>query len=502
DPAQLDAAFELIQGSTKNGGLLVVRNGWLVYERYFGLGHREATPNLASCGKSFTSIAVGILMAERPELFPDGLDQKIFTPRYFPAEAFPLSDPRKADIKLGQLLTFTSGIRGNNPCFVQGREINIDPAGPDGWQSGSDAVALGHQDVEGPGGVRWSTAQLWCEPGGGYSYATSSIHLAAIMLRHVTDQTLNEYLDDHLGKPLGWGRWGFGYRGAGQLRHMSGGGGIALRATDMLRFGYLLLHGGRWNDRQLIPADYVRHCSQKSPYNPHFPYSLQFNVNTDGDIAGLPRDAFWKGGSGAHCLYVVPSLDLVVWKLGGRDEQYSPANIGLPASPASQEQVAARRGWKETVDAQTALRQTLQRVIGSIVADAKPANASERANQPGQASRAEEMRQPSVARKHLPGQLVVHPQNSARFGRVGANGRIEDIMLCGLGSPEGFLYLPREQQDHILGQVQEHGGNMLYTIAVRSHGGDGGPKENPFIDHDPAKGLDETILSAWARIFR
>ena len=111
DKKKLDAAFEFIQGSTKNGGLLVLRRGWLVYEDYFGLGHREATPNLASCGKSFTSIAVGILMAEHPDLFPDGLDQKVFTPDYFPPEAFPLSDPRKKDIKLGQLLAFTAGIR-------------------------------------------------------------------------------------------------------------------------------------------------------------------------------------------------------------------------------------------------------------------------------------------------------------------------------------------------------------------------------------------------------
>jgi len=56
---KLDEAFQFIQGSTKNGGLLVLRRGWLVYEDYFGLGHRDATPNLASCGKSFTSIAVG-----------------------------------------------------------------------------------------------------------------------------------------------------------------------------------------------------------------------------------------------------------------------------------------------------------------------------------------------------------------------------------------------------------------------------------------------------------
>jgi hypothetical protein len=63
----------------------------------------------------------------------------------------------------------------------------------------------------------------------------------------------------------------------------------------------------------------------------------------------------------------VPSLDLVVWKLGGRDEQYSPDNTGLPASPAPPEQVAARDGWKEAVDSETALRTTLRMVIESIV---------------------------------------------------------------------------------------------------------------------------------------
>ncbi|MDQ3625149.1 MAG: beta-lactamase family protein, partial [Verrucomicrobiota bacterium] len=365
DEAKLDAAFVFIQGSTKNGGLLVVRRGWLVLERYFGKGHREATPNLASCGKSFTSIAAGILMAKRPELFPDGLDQKIFTPRYFPPEAFPLSDPRKKDIKLGQLLAFTAGIRGNNPSYVNGKETTIDPVGPDGWQAKVEAIALGKQDGV-FGKTPFSTATLWCNPGEGYSYASSSIHLASIMLRHVTGMELQEYVDKHLAKPLGWGRWGYGYKHVPQVKHTPGGGGIALRATDMLRFGYLLLREGRWNGQQLVPAEYVRLCARRSPYNPHFPYILQFNVNTDGDLPELPRDAFWKSGSGGHALYVVPSLDLVVWKLGGRDEQYSPDNTGLPPSPAPPEQVAARKGWKETVNKESALRTTLEMVIKAI----------------------------------------------------------------------------------------------------------------------------------------
>lgn len=364
DNRGLDAAFDFIQTSTKHGGLLVLRRGWLVYERYFGKGHRQATPNLASCGKSFTSIAVGILLAERPDLFPDGLDQKVFTPTYFPPTAFPLTDPAKAEIKLGQLLAFTAGIRGNNPVSVYGEPRAIDPIGPDGWQAMVDEIALGNEDGITPGGRPFTTASLWCEPGGGYSYATASIHLASILLRHVTGMELQDFIADRLAGPLGWGRWGFGYRHTRAGAHMSGGGGIALRATDMLRFGYLLLCEGCWHDRQLVPADHVRHCARPSPYNPHFPYSLQFNVNGDGHVADLPRDAYWKSGSGGHALYIVPSLDLVVWKLGGRDDQYAPENTGLPAAPATTER---NPDWQPSVEADEALQTTLRMVIAAVV---------------------------------------------------------------------------------------------------------------------------------------
>ncbi|MGQ0636438.1 MAG: serine hydrolase domain-containing protein [Planctomycetaceae bacterium] len=365
DRDKLDRAFDFIQGSSKNGGLLVVRHGWLGYERYFGLGHREATPNLASCGKSFTSIAVGILMRERPDLFPDGLDQKIFTATYLPPEAFPLSDPRKADITLGQLLAFTAGIRGNNPCYVRGMPQSIDPVGPDGFEAGLDRVALGKEESRAWGPLT-SAVSLWCDPGEGYSYATSSIHIASIMHRHLTGRDLQDYVAEHLAKPLGWGRWGWGYRRPPQMTHTPGGGGIALRATDMLRFGYLLLHEGRWNDRQVIPVEFVRHATRQSPYNPHYPYSLQFNVNTNRDVATLPRDAFWKTGSGGHAFYVVPSLDLAVWKLGGRDGQYLPENSGLPVHPDAARDARPRGDWQELVDAETASVKTLEMVIDAL----------------------------------------------------------------------------------------------------------------------------------------
>ncbi|MGA1199374.1 MAG: serine hydrolase, partial [Candidatus Latescibacterota bacterium] len=146
DVQKLDETFEFIQGSTKNGGLAIVKNGYLVYERYFGKGHRDWAPNSGSCGKSFTSIAMGILMGEYPERFPDGLDQKVFTPDFLPEKAFPLPDPRMVHIRLGELLSMTAGIRGNNPGIVDGEEVVLDPVGPDGWQGMADHYALGIAD--------------------------------------------------------------------------------------------------------------------------------------------------------------------------------------------------------------------------------------------------------------------------------------------------------------------------------------------------------------------
>jgi CubicO group peptidase (beta-lactamase class C family) len=326
---KLDAAFDYVQATTKNGGLAVVHRGWLIYERYFGRGHREAAPNLASCGKSVTSIAVGTLFAK-------GLDERVWE--------FPVDDPRRRDIRLGHLLAMTAGIRGNNPCYVHGREVRIEPPGPDGWQACVDQTAL--------------ATPLWCAPGEGYSYATASPHIASMILRRAAGMELEEYVRRRIAAPLGWSGWGWGYRRP-ELRHTPGGGGIALRATDMLRFGYLLLGRGKWDGRQLVSAEYVRHCGQRSPFNPHFPYSLQFNI---GGIDGVPGDVFWKSGSGGHCLYVVPSRELVVFKLGGRDGQYDPRDTGVPAAPATS---GRPPDWSTRIPPEEALAETLRLVLGN-----------------------------------------------------------------------------------------------------------------------------------------
>ena len=132
------------------------------------------------------------------------------------------------------------------------------------------------------------------------------------------------------------------HRGEFTMPHANGAGSIAVHATDALRFGYCLLRGGRWNDRGLVPKDYIALCHQMSPHNPHSPYSLMFEHNVDGHVVGAPRDAFWKSGAGGFALLIVPSLDLVIYKMGGNNGQYDPTLTRLPQPEPNHD----RDDWK------------------------------------------------------------------------------------------------------------------------------------------------------------
>lgn len=84
-------------------------------------------------------------------------------------------------------------------------------------------------------------------------------------------------------------------------------------------------------------------CSQPSPYNPHHPYSLMFEVNQDGHVEKAPKDAYFKSGAGGFAIYVVPSLDMVIYKLGGSDNAYASS---LTQLPQPKETDMSRADWK------------------------------------------------------------------------------------------------------------------------------------------------------------
>ncbi|MBI3854659.1 MAG: serine hydrolase [Planctomycetes bacterium] len=317
DLAKLDQAWEQTQRCTQNAGLIVVRRGYLVYEKYAGRAFRDANPDMASCGKAFTSIACGILLKEKKDAIPEGLDTKVFTQKYLP-EALPLDDPRRAEITLGQLLCMTAGYHGEGkaPGIRKGEVVPLTPV------PGQDIRDLDRSSLR---------TALWCAPGDGYSYSSPTPHIASMVLRRLTGMELQDYIGEKLGKPMGWGAWGYClHRGEITMPHANGAGSIALHATDVMRFCYCLLRNGKWGDRQLVPAEYMELVGKPSKFNPHCPFSLQFEVNADGHVAGAPKDAYWKSGAGAFCLYVVPSLDLAVYKMGGSDGQYKEELTGIP----------------------------------------------------------------------------------------------------------------------------------------------------------------------------
>jgi CubicO group peptidase (beta-lactamase class C family) len=362
DLTRLDYAFDYASRSSQHGGLLVVRHGFLVYEKYYGKGNREATPAMASVGKAYTSIVCGIMLEEKHAQIPDGLETKVFTEKYLP-EAFPLSDPRKADIKLGHLLTMASGMHGEggNPGFVNFEpSVKLEPIPRPAQRLEQDQSAL--------------QTPMWTNPGGGYSYTSQSPHVASIVLRHLVGMEMQQYIDEKLAKPMGWGTWGYAlHRGENTLPHTPGGADTAIRATDVARFGYLILHKGKWGSRQLVPAAYIEMAGKPSPYQTHAPFSLMFEVNADGHVAGAPRDAFFKSGGGGYGIVIVPSLDLVIYKMAGSDQQYNPALTGIPQNYLYD---GSRDNWKPAAKSQFSdgsigtddgLRRVIEMVVAAVV---------------------------------------------------------------------------------------------------------------------------------------
>jgi len=106
-----------------------------------------------------------------------------------------------------------------------------------------------------------------------------------------------------------------------------------------------------------------------------------------------------------------------------------------------------------------------------------------------------------LSRAQVPGQIIVAPENPA--GLIREDG--SPFFLCGPGDPEDFLFRGNEQadgtrdgdQDELIAKLAASGANAIYVQAVRSHGGDGDSSHNPFVDHNPANGLDDDILAQW-----
>jgi hypothetical protein len=126
-----------------------------------------------------------------------------------------------------------------------------------------------------------------------------------------------------------------------------------------------MLREGRWQKQQIVPAEFVKMCGRMVKYDPHYNHSFNFNVNEQGAVPEVPRDAYWKGGSGGYAIYIVPSLDMVIYKMGGTESQYDPALTRLPVKYTYD---GSRSDWKpgdpKVIGDATA--RTLQLVVAAL----------------------------------------------------------------------------------------------------------------------------------------
>lgn len=112
---------------------------------------------------------------------------------------------------------------------------------------------------------------------------------------------------------------------------------------DMARLGYLMLRRGKWNDRQVVPADWVeestRPFTRVTEMNPPrrrdgpFGYGYLWWVWDGPHAAGAYEGAYGGHGAIGQHIIVIPKLDLVVahkTRPGQRDSAGRALTVGHP----------------------------------------------------------------------------------------------------------------------------------------------------------------------------
>jgi CubicO group peptidase (beta-lactamase class C family) len=227
-PGQFDALLEA-NGTT---AFLVIENGKLVDERYFGGSTRESLFKVFSISKSVLSALLGIAIA-------DG----IIRPTDTLGDHLPdIANPRLADVRLSALLDNVSGFayeRGNLPWKDQPRMYYTTDVR--GFAKSVDFAA--------EPGTRFDAEDI--------SPLLLGIALEAALRKAKLADNLSDYAERRLWQPMGAAydaKWVIDRDGDGMEKTESG---FVARAVDMALFGQLYLNGGAIDGVQIVPRDWV-----------------------------------------------------------------------------------------------------------------------------------------------------------------------------------------------------------------------------------------------------
>jgi CubicO group peptidase (beta-lactamase class C family) len=271
----------LEERSVECHSIMVVRRGHVVAEGWWAPFSAERPHLLYSLTKSFTSVAVGLAIA-------DGLlslDDRV-------VDVLPDHVPRDVSeqgrrITVHHLLSMTAGHL-------------VDSLG-EAWQLEPGDLVKGFLRL--PFGAAEGTR---------HTYDNSTTFILARMVERVTMRGLPEFLDARLFKPMGidHAEWDRVAGGAAFGFH-----GLHLTTEAVAAFGELLVRGGAWRGRQLVPRAWVELATRR-----HIDcVPFKDDGSDDADFSCGYGYQFWMSRHGYHghgafgqqCV-VIPLYDLVV----------------------------------------------------------------------------------------------------------------------------------------------------------------------------------------------
>ena len=303
-------------------GVLVIRRGRVVLERYFdgeenNWGKVSAVRfglttlhNMYSVTKSIVALVYGVALGE----------QKVPPPEAPLYEQFPeypdliAADARRGELTVGHALTMTLGLAwdeiGLRYDDLRNDEIGMEHA-KDRYRFILD------RPIVGPPGKRW----LYC---GG---ATA---LLGRLVTKGTGRPFPDYARDKLFDPAGIGptewiankdTWVAAKYGLGDGEPVAASG-LRMTPRDLARIGQLVLDAGVANGRQVVPAEWLRQCFvPRVSVDEIRRYGYQWYV---GDMqfrarSGVVHLERWAGcfGNGGQRLFVFPELELILVTTAG-----------------------------------------------------------------------------------------------------------------------------------------------------------------------------------------
>jgi CubicO group peptidase (beta-lactamase class C family) len=308
--------------------ILIERSGRLVYEEYFdGFDERHGTPrgrvvmhpdslhDLRSVTKSVVSALVGLALADGAI---KSLDQPVVD--WFP-EYPELNTAAGRRLTLRHVLGMTSGLAWDESMPYS------DPR--------NDEIAM----VRDPQPLRYAFSRASThDPGAEFNYNGGLVQVMAAVIQRAVKMPIQQYARTKLFAPLSIDtvEW------FGDLAGMpNAASGLRLRARDMAKFGSVYLHGGKWNGKQVVPADWVELSTRRQFRFASAPVRERTASHAEADAA-YGYGYFWwyscypttRGlveartavGNGQQRIFVLPGLDMVVTILSGRYNDFTTGN--------------------------------------------------------------------------------------------------------------------------------------------------------------------------------